>query len=47
MLKEQKKKGEVIMSIFGPVFKRQHGQVQPYIPLGPFQLRATFYSLSF
>ena len=30
------------MNIFGPVLKRQHGQVQPYIPLGPFQLRVPF-----
>lgn len=28
--------------MLGPIFKRQHGQVQPYIPLGPFQLRFPF-----
>lgn len=26
----------------GPVYKREHGQVQPYIPLGPFHLRFPF-----
>ncbi len=30
------------MSIFGPVLKRQEGQAQPYIPVGPFQLRLPF-----
>lgn len=27
------------MSLLGPVRKREEGEVQPYIPLGPFQLR--------
>lgn len=27
------------MSLLGPVLKRKEGQAQPYIPLGPFQLR--------
>ncbi len=30
------------MSWLGPVYKREPGQVQPYIPLGPFQLRLPF-----
>ena len=30
------------MNFLGPVYKRQHGHVQPYIPLGPFQLRLPF-----
>ncbi|SHN51382.1 hypothetical protein [Desulfovibrio litoralis] len=30
------------MSFLGPMFKREHGKVQPYIPLGPFQLRLPF-----
>ena len=28
--------------MLGPIRKRQYGQVQPYIPLGPFQLRLPF-----
>lgn len=28
--------------MLGPIYKRQYGQVQPYIPLGPFQLRLPF-----
>jgi len=30
------------MSLLGPVYKREHGKPQPYIPLGPFQLRIPF-----
>ncbi len=30
------------MNFLGPVYKRQQGHVQPYIPLGPFQLRFPF-----
>ena len=30
------------MSYLGPVYKREFGQAQPYIPLGPFQLRLPF-----
>jgi len=30
------------MSLLGPVFKREPGGRQPYIPLGPFQLRLPF-----
>jgi len=30
------------MSWSGPIYKRQYGQVQPFIPLGPFQLRIPF-----
>ncbi|AHF06388.1 hypothetical protein [Desulfitobacterium metallireducens] len=30
------------MSILGPAIKRKQGEVQPYIPLGPFQLRIPF-----
>jgi hypothetical protein len=28
--------------MFGPILKREHGQPQPYIPLGPFQVRLPF-----
>jgi hypothetical protein len=28
--------------MFGPIFKREHGKPQPYIPLGPFQVRLPF-----
>lgn len=30
------------MSLLGPVYKRENGKPQPYIPLGPFQLRLPF-----
>jgi hypothetical protein len=30
------------MSLLGPVYKREFGQKQPYIPLGPFQFRLPF-----
>lgn len=30
------------MSLLGPVFKREFGKKQPYIPLGPFHLRLPF-----
>lgn len=30
------------MSMFGPVYKREFGQVQPHIPFGPFQIRFPF-----
>ena len=30
------------MSFLGPIYKREPGQVQPFIPLGPFQLRLPF-----
>ncbi|MCX7780691.1 MAG: hypothetical protein N2491_07225 [Negativicutes bacterium] len=30
------------MSLFGPMYKREFGQQQPYIPLGPFHLRLPF-----
>lgn len=30
------------MSWLGPVYKREFGQVQPYIPFGPFQIRLPF-----
>ncbi len=30
------------MSLLGPVFKREPGGRQPYIPLGPFHLRLPF-----
>ena len=30
------------MSFFGPVYKREFGKKQPFIPLGPFQLRLPF-----
>ena len=30
------------MSWLGPVYKREHGKPQPYLPLGPFQLRLPF-----
>lgn len=30
------------MSMLGPVFKREFGQKQPYIPLGPFHFRLPF-----
>lgn len=30
------------MSWTGPIMKREHGKIQPYIPLGPFQLRLPF-----
>ena len=30
------------MSLLGPVFKREPGARQPYVPLGPFQLRLPF-----
>jgi len=30
------------MSWLGPVYKREHGKPQPYIPFGPFQLRFPF-----
>jgi hypothetical protein len=32
----------LIMSLLGPVYKREFGQKQPYIPLGPFQFRLPF-----
>jgi hypothetical protein len=30
------------MSLLGPVYKREHGKEQPYIPFGPFHLRFPF-----
>ncbi|EGO65186.1 hypothetical protein [Acetonema longum] len=30
------------MSFLGPIYKREFGQKQPYIPLGPFQFRLPF-----
>jgi len=30
------------MSLLGPIYKRQKGQVQPYISFGPFQVRLPF-----
>ncbi|WP_312561591.1 hypothetical protein [Anaerospora sp.] len=30
------------MKFFGPIFKREFGQKQPHIPLGPFQFRLPF-----
>gem|GEM_PF-3911479 len=30
------------MSWLGPIYKRKSGETQPYIPLGPFQLRFPF-----
>ncbi|HBW36244.1 hypothetical protein [Desulfosporosinus sp. BICA1-9] len=35
------------MSLLGPVRKRKVGQVQPYIPFGPFQLRLPIYHYRF
>jgi hypothetical protein len=36
------KKEGVVMSWLGPTYKRKFGEVQPHIPLGPFQLRFPF-----
>lgn len=36
------KKGGIIVSWTGPIYKREHGKPQPYIPLGPFNLRFPF-----
>jgi len=30
------------MSLFGPVYKREHGKEQPHIPFGPFKVRFPF-----
>jgi len=30
------------MSWLGPTYKRKFGEVQPHIPIGPFQLRLPF-----
>ena len=30
------------MSLLGPIYKREKGKVQPYIPFGPFQVRLPF-----
>ena len=35
------------MSLLGPVFKREDGARQPYIPLGPFHLRLPFIHFRF
>jgi hypothetical protein len=35
------------MSWLGPVIKREHGKKQPYIPLGPFELRLPFIHFRF
>ena len=30
------------MSLLGPVYKREHGKEQPFIPFGPFKVRLPF-----
>ena len=35
------------MSWLGPVYKREHGKAQPYIPLGPFRFRLPFIHFRF